>query len=147
MYLQIADDRRGPQVAPPAGIKRLVHVQRDGSGAADSAEVDAVLGEEDTPPARRCRLVQSDPPNRRCSASPSMYSGRVLHNQLQSIAFDSAEACDSFVTDVIVNIQVVPAGMIPRMIVPHAVEHEFPKLLRVCIPEPERPVHGRLDPR
>jgi len=39
--LQVADDRGGAQVAATSGDEWLVHVQGDGAGAADGAEVDA----------------------------------------------------------------------------------------------------------
>lgn len=38
--LQITDDGRSPEIRTASGNQRLVHVQRYGSGAPDSAEVD-----------------------------------------------------------------------------------------------------------
>ena len=44
--LQVADDRRGAQVVAAGGDQRLMHVQRDGRGAAQTSEVDAALGQQ-----------------------------------------------------------------------------------------------------
>ena len=50
--LEIADQRRGVQVVPAGRSEWLVHVQRDGAGAADPVETDAAVVEEYMP-ARR----------------------------------------------------------------------------------------------
>jgi hypothetical protein len=44
--LQVTDDRRGGQVVAAGGDQRLMHVQRDGRGAAQTSEVDAALGQQ-----------------------------------------------------------------------------------------------------
>ncbi len=50
--LQVADQRCGAQVAAAGRYERLVHVQRDRTGAAEPVEVDPAVGEEHGPVAR-----------------------------------------------------------------------------------------------
>ena len=50
--LEVADQRRGVQVVPAGRSERLVHVQRDGAGAADPVETDAAVIEEYMPASR-----------------------------------------------------------------------------------------------
>ena len=54
--LQVADDRRGPELRPTRRDERLVHMQGDGERAADAAEIDPAVPEKDRAIARAAEL-------------------------------------------------------------------------------------------
>src|ERR1039458_10657978 len=51
----------------------------------------------------------------------------------------------SLLPNKLVNVEVVLAGVVPGIIVAHAVRHEFAEVLREGIPHADGPVQGGLD--
>ncbi len=142
--LQIADDRGGVKIGAAGRYQRLVHVQGDGSGAEMRPKSATILGGEDALAARGLhRLFDQAIRSRRCSGVPSTVLRQSFHDELRlhSVVRDAYSGPASFVTNVVVDIQIVLTGTIPGMIMAHSVDHEVPKFMRVGEPKTKGTLH------